>query len=177
LENLVSGLTAPRFSLQRSKVYFILEDFESSWTHFKDFVMENTVENTAMANIFLFGSLNHLSIDKPGIRQLRDMANRVIFETYKKEFLVYLSFLKHFGKKDIGGVTGEVEVFDDETYLSAYSTGILAYNYFFDRAGRLKEEKKWDELFTLVEKILKYNPGDKDVFEFLDRLAGDEAAA
>lgn len=170
LKKHVAGLTAPHFSLLRSTVYFVLEDYEKSWYHFKDFVRENPVETTALANLFLFESLNFIDPDEAGIGWLLEMVNRVRFESYKKEFLTYLSFLKYFRKTGIGSGSGDVEKFDVGTYLSAYSTGILAYDHFFDRAIRLKEEQNWDELFPLVERILKFNPGDKKVFEFLDGL-------
>jgi tetratricopeptide (TPR) repeat protein len=157
-------LTSPQFSLVRSKVYFFLQDYEKSWNHFKNFIRANPNKTTAGMNLFLVSSLNHLSLNPAEILWLQDMVNRVMFETYKQEFLVYLSFLKHAGKKNIGI---EIEKFDVETYLSSYSTGILAYHHFFDRLKLLKEKQKWDELFQLAEKILRYNPGDDRVFKFL----------
>jgi tetratricopeptide (TPR) repeat protein len=169
LERLVIGLTAPQFSWLRSRVYFILENFEKSWLHFKDFMMTNTIEANATANVFLMSLLNNLRLSLSEIHWLREMANRLGFDIYKKEIFVHLSYLKHVEKKEIDL---EVEKFDVETYLSAYSTNILAYNHFFDRLKQLKKENKYDEALQLAGKILKYNPGDKKVFEFLDGLAG-----
>lgn len=163
-------LTAPHFSLLRSKVYFVLEDFENSWSNFIHFVRDNTVEAVAFANLYLVTSLNHLCMSEPEILRLRKLADRVRFDAYKKEFFIYLSFLKHSGKTGPGIETGEWEKYDVETYLAAYSTGASAYRYFFRQLTQLKEEQKWDELIALAETILKYNPGDREIFNFLDQL-------
>lgn len=170
LRRLVTGLTTQRFALLRSKVYYVLGDFENSWTYFKNFMVENSVETTAVMNTFLFESLDRLRPDETEIAGLWEMAGRVKLKAYKDELLVYLSFLKYFLGRDMGAGVGEIDKYPDETYLSAYSTGVRAHDYFFERVKQLNEEQQWDELLALVEKILKYNPGDKDIFGFLDRL-------
>jgi len=170
MRQLVARLTAPIYALIRSKVYYRLEEFEKSWNHFKDYLVTNANNSSSLTNAFLIGSLNHLTLDTQEIDWLKEIANRIRFEVYKKEFLVYISYLKYIEKKDINQ---EIEVFSDEDYLSAYSTNSRAYNHFSKRLAQLKKEKKWDEIFQLAEKILKYNPGDTKIFGILENLNGE----
>lgn len=114
-------------------------------------------------------ALNYISLKEPEVDRLMELTNRVMFDVYKKEIPVYLSFLKHVGKIEMGI---EVETFDNEDYLSAYSTSVMAYGHFVEQLKGLEEEQKWDEMLLLAESILKYNPGDEKIFEMIDRVAG-----
>ena len=170
LKKWLPRLTALHFSLLRSKVYFVLKDFKNSWSNFIHFVRSNTNEAAAFTNLFLATSLNYIHLSESEIRRLRDLADRVSFDAYKIEFYTYLSFLKYFGEKSHGFYSGDVEKYEVDIYLSANSTGILAYNYFLQQLKLLKAEQKWDELIVLAKSILKYNPGDQGIFNFLDQL-------
>ncbi len=171
LGQLVSRLKASQFDLPQATVYFVLGKYETSWHVFKNFIMSRMDEAAANKNIFLLSSLNYLD-DESEIPWLMEMVNRVRFEEYKREFRIYLSFLRYFRGKYNGdtGEIGEIEKFDDETYISTYSTGSLAYDYFFEEVERLKGAGEWTKMFDLTEKILKYHPGDEKVFKFLDKL-------
>jgi len=165
----VTRLTSHRFSLLRSRVYFALEDYEESWEHFKKFMEINSDRSTAEANVDLMMSLNYISLKGPEVDRLMEITNRVMFDVYKKEIPVYLSFLKHVKKIEM---SIEVETFDNEDYLSAYSTSVMAYGHYMEQLKGLEEEQRWDELLPLAESILKYNPGDEKIFEMIDRVAG-----
>jgi len=165
----VTRLTSHRFSLLRSRVYFVLEEYEESWGHFKKFMEMNSDRAAAEANVDLMMSLNYIPLKEPEVDRLMELTNRVMFDVYKKEIRVYLSFLKHVGKIEM---SIDVETFDNEDYLSAYSTSVMAYGHFVEQLKGLAEGQKWDEMLPLAESILKYNPGDENIFEMIDRVVG-----
>ncbi|MGE5342752.1 MAG: hypothetical protein ACM3SY_14860 [Candidatus Omnitrophota bacterium] len=139
-----------------------------AWEIFKSFMKNNRNETLAMGIIGFFAVLNFLSYrgeDAVDFNEIRELRDRVIVDSYKKEIDAYLSFMKHFHGME---TEGDITKFDRDVYLLSYSTGNSAYDYFFDEAKRLKDEGKWDEMFEIVEDILKYNPGDEGLFNFLE---------
>lgn len=143
--------------------------FRKTWETFKTFMKLHRDETTALQIISFFTLLNFLPRENQGLKEIAALKEAVMFAAYKKELMAYLSFLKH-----CRGVTTEeeeaVEKYAPVVYLSAYSTGWLAYDYFFEEARRLAAAGQYEAMFPLIENILKYNPGDGEVFKFLDTL-------
>ena len=48
--------------------------------------------------------------------------------------------------------------------------------YFHKRVKQFKEEKQWENMFNLVETVLRYHPGDEKIFGLLDALVEGLAA-
>ncbi|MDQ1354788.1 MAG: hypothetical protein QG657_5097, partial [Acidobacteriota bacterium] len=144
--------------------------FRKTWETFKIFMKLHRDETTAAQIISFFTLLNFLPRESQGLKEIAALKETVMFAAYKKELMAYLSFMKHFR-----GVTTEeeeaVEKFAPVVYLSAYSTGWLAYDYFFEEARRLAAAGQYEVMFPLIEDILKYNPGDNKIFKFLDAIS------
>lgn len=148
--------------------------YEKCWEMFKTFMGINKNEKGALRIISFFSALNYVKTDKRKIDDLLVLRKKILWEPYKREIDIYLSFLKFFHALEIGE---EIEKFENEVYISTYSTGVMAYDYFFEEIEQLKEAGEWAKMFDLTEKILKYHPGDEKVFKFLDKLeksVGDE---
>ncbi len=157
-------------SLILARVYYSLADFETSWRYLREFIKIGRERKMSQEDYFLLGSLNHTTLGKQELVELADFAEsagKEGKEPLKKEFLAYLSFVKHIQGRPY---EGDPEKLDMGTYFSAYSTCKLAYNHFSEQLRRLASQQQWDEALNLAEKILTYNPGDKTIFEFLDNM-------
>lgn len=143
--------------------------FRKTWEIFKTFMKLHRDETTALQIISFFTLLNFLPCEREGLKEIAALKEAVMFDAYKKELMVYISFMKHFR-----GVTAAeeeaVEKYASADYLSAYSTGRLAYDYFFEEAKELSGAGQYETMFPLLEDILKYNPGDEGIFKFLDSI-------
>ncbi len=151
--------------------------FWKTWEIFKGFLKSNRGENTVGIEPFIlfFRVLNHVEIDAAGIKELIGLRDSINVNSFKKELNAYLSFLIHcLQKNSQNGELPALERYDAQVYLSSYATRTLAYDFFLARATTLKNQGLWEEMFVLLENILKYNPGDKRVFSFLDALVGNE---
>ncbi|MCX6583379.1 MAG: hypothetical protein NT166_24645 [Candidatus Aminicenantes bacterium] len=147
--------------------------FRKTWETFKTFMKIHRDETTAAQVISFFTALNFLPCESEGLKEIMALKEETVFASYKKEIAVYLSFMKYFR----GVTTAEleaVEKYAPVVYLSAYSTGRLAYDYFFKEAQRLAAVRQYEAMFPVIEDILKYNPGDKEIFKFLDTLLAGE---
>lgn len=146
--------------------------YRNVWVLFKAFMRINMDEKAAQRVIPFFEALNFLPADSESWQEMVKLRDNLIFESYKSELNTYLSFLKYFQGIDI---LSDVEKYDHETYLSAYSTGQLSYEYLCGRAEQLKDAGQWEELFAVTESILKYHPGDERIFRFLNRLPAQKS--
>ncbi len=143
--------------------------FRKTWETFKIFMKIHRDETTAAQVISFFTALNFLPCESEGLKEIMALKEETVFASYKKEFAAYLSFLKYFR----GVKTAELEAmgkYAPVVYLSAYSTGRLAYDYFFQEAKRLAADGKYEDMFVLIEGILKFNPGADEIFKFLDGI-------
>jgi tetratricopeptide (TPR) repeat protein len=147
--------------------------FRKTWETFKTFMKLHRDETTALQIISFFTLLNFLPCESQVLKEIAALKEAVMFAVYKKELMAYLSFMKHYRGVTTVGEEAEVETvekFAPVGYLSAYSTGWLAYDYFFEEARRLADAGQYEVMFPLIEDILKYNPGDEGIFKFLDSI-------
>jgi tetratricopeptide (TPR) repeat protein len=144
-----------------------------TWETFKTFMKLHRDETTALQIVSFFTLLNFLPCENQGLKEIAALKEVVMFAAYKKELMAYLSFMKHYRGVTTEGVEAEIEAvekFAPVVYLSAYSTGWLAYDYFFAEAKQLSVAGHYEVMFPLIEDILKYNPGDEGIFKFLDSI-------
>lgn len=138
-----------------------------AWEIFKAFIRINKDEKAARRILPFFTILNQIPVETERIQDIVSLRDSNIVAEYREELDIYLSYIKHFRGIDIGK---EIEMFDNDTYLTAHSTSRLFYDSLFHRVQELREAKQWEEMFALTENILKYNPGDEKIFGFLDSL-------
>ncbi|HLP45499.1 MAG TPA: hypothetical protein VK469_06120, partial [Candidatus Kapabacteria bacterium] len=119
--------------------------FRKTWEIFKTFIKIHDDETTAMQMMSFFTAFNFLSLESEGLKEVMDLKEKTVFTSYKKEFAVYLSFIAHF--RDAATLAGAetVEKYAPSVYLSAYSTGRAAYDYFFAEAKRLKAAGRYKD--------------------------------
>ncbi len=139
-----------------------------NWDLFRTFIKVSRDEKIAFQLLSQFKVLNILEwkedVDINPLIKLRDT---VRIGPYQEELDIFLSYLKHHRLLNLEDAPQE---FTLDVYLSTHSTALMAFDDTFARMEHLRNGRKWDELFDLVEILLKYNPGNQKVFHFLDDL-------
>jgi len=142
--------------------------YKKSWEKFRRFIEINR-NNTIQGKIVpLFTALNYFKCDENEIANMAILLKHVTQTLYREELATYLSFRKYIEKIP---VQVDVEKYTPHRYLSSYSTGRLAYHLYFEQVQKHKEAEECEKMFELIEIILKYNPGDKAIFHFLEELS------
>lgn len=156
----------------RRETSTISEEYcRGAWNAFKRFIRINRSEVPAQRVFSFFSLLNYIPVEKLDLGEMNGLRKSVVFDDYRKELSIYLSFVKHC----LGTVIDEVfEKYETDVYLGARSTSELAYGHYFRKVKLLKDSQQLEEMFTLVEGLLKHHPGDKRIFEFLDKTAGED---
>ena len=141
-----------------------VEYLSQTWEMFKSFIRSCTDEQVAVQVISFFEMLNYIDVDEVELNVIENLMHKTRCASYKKEIQVFLSFEKNQLKKE--GI-GEVEQYNPEDYLSAYSTRRISYLFYIERLKEMKADGKHEDMFPLAESLLKYNPGDEVIFEIL----------
>lgn len=136
-----------------------LEYYKNTWKYVSAFITINPDSSVVPLIIPVFSALNYIDADSSFIAELIALKERLNVQDYRRELDIFLAYVQN-----------ETEKYDRETYLSSYSTSLLAYNRYFKEVEQLAAAGEWESMFELVEGILKYNPGDEKIFSFLDRL-------
>jgi tetratricopeptide (TPR) repeat protein len=152
-----------------SKAYY-----ERNWKIFQSFMKLNKDQQLAAKMSPLFLVLNYVTLDSYRLDEIIHLKEMITDVSYREEFTRYLSFVTQY--LEIQGESNSGEVipkYEKEDYLSHYSTRKLAYEHFFAEARQMvsEENDQQESAFQLIEHILKYNPGDPDIFAFLDSLS------
>jgi tetratricopeptide (TPR) repeat protein len=154
----------------KAKIYYALKDYESCWQWFKKIILFCRNKEFAESVLYLFSVLNYIPVSQDNCEELAELKNTCQIESFQREIEVFLSFIKI--KQPEISLTLEFADINYEVYLSGYSTAGLAAGYFFHQAKCYGMEKKYDQMLALLQIILKYNPGQAQIFEFLDQQLG-----
>ncbi len=128
-----------------------------------------TIPDDIMSNnlTYFFYVLNFIEFNED-IMKLLNNVNWINYpDSFQEQIEIYYSFLN---TANIGRYKFNVKKFDIDIYMSSYSTSFLAFEYFFKKAKKLIANNEIDKGLNLIEKILKYNAGNKEIFEFLDSI-------
>lgn len=157
--------------LDSSEFSFDEEYLKKIWEMFKTFIKMNPDEVTALQVISFFSVLNYLQIDDTQFKVISNLI-QIACEPYKRELKAYLSFSIHFKHIQVEDIPQSIQSYSDDLYLSSYSTRWSAYTHYFQQAKQFKSFGQWEEMFSVLEVVLRYFPADKVIFNFLDELAG-----
>ncbi len=117
--------------------------------------------------INFFSVLNFVPLHSDIIKQLQSLDWQYLPESFGRQIDIYMSFHKNIKRERL---EIPVEKFDNEIYLSSISCSSIALDHFLSEAKMLIEKKEIDKGFDIITTILKYNPGNKDIFEYLDSI-------
>jgi len=167
-ENKTAMLLKMELVLRRQGQIMDESYYRKAWDIFKRFALINKDEPLALKLMPLFSVLNRVSPTLKDIPEWTGLRHKFIFDPYKKELLIYLSFLKYF--KDTVIEEG-LEKYTEAEYFSAYSTALSVYDYHFEEMKRLKDLQQWDKVFELASRVSVYFPGDEKLIRFLEGIA------
>jgi len=114
-----------------------------------------------------FYVLNFIEFNEDIMKLLNNVNWMNYPDSFQKQIEIYYSFLNTANMKRY---KFNVKKFDIDIYMSTYSTSFLAFNYFFKKAKKLIANNEIDKGLNLIEKILKYNAGNEEIFGFLDSI-------
>jgi len=125
----------------------------------------NTIsdETNILEFVNYFSVLNFIPYSKHNLDKLNSINIDILPDSFKYQIETFLSFVKYIKEE-------KTEENDAEIYLVANSTSFIAFNHYFMKAKRYINESKEDKGLELIEKILKYNPGNQEIFSYLNTL-------
>lgn len=125
----------------------------------------NTIsdETNILELVNYFSVLNFIPSSKNNLDKLNNLNIDILPESFKHQIETFLSFVKYIKEE-------KMEKNDIEIYLVENSTSFIAFKHCFMKAKRYINEGKEDKGLELIEKILKYNPGNQEIFSYLNSL-------
>lgn len=187
-ENRPAILLKARLMARRQPGMMAADYYQRCWKYLGAFIVNNQESQTAQQALGLFAALDHLEATPELAFQARSLLNLTKIVAYRRELLIYLSFAAHClgiteakvdidreSHKEPGAPGDDIAQADADTgaplYLTAFSTAHKARRWFFERAILYRSQGRYHDMFNELETILKYYPGDAEIFSFLEQLA------
>lgn len=169
---LAASLTGDSAAIQKSRYFYLIKDYKKSWTFFHLYLKTNFNYVKTPEYIFLLESMGRVPAGSIEPKSIKELESLIRFDQYKKEFQVYLSFLRNNQKLDLEqDIASGLETYAAETYLSAYSTRVPAYDFYLGQLQDYEKKNQWEFFNQLAEMMLKYYPGDETLFQLIENAA------